>query len=158
MSEDQRPPYLVAAGIAVLVLFVYLTTLAPTVTFWDAGELVTAAKTLGIPHPPGTPLWVLLGHVWGLIIPFGDYAWRLNLLSAVCGSIAASCWFLVAFTLSRRTDLEAPKLLAYGAGCAAALLTAFSFTNWQNAVEAEVYAVAMITIGLGAWTFQYECP
>ncbi|HRP09247.1 MAG TPA: DUF2723 domain-containing protein, partial [Gemmatimonadales bacterium] len=88
MGSPERPPYGMAALAALAVLAGFVATLAPTVTFWDAGELIASAKILGIPHPPGTPLWVLVGHVWGLVIPFGDYAWRLNLLSAVCGAIA----------------------------------------------------------------------
>lgn len=151
MNEPSRPPYAVAAVAALLVLIGYLVTLAPTVTFWDAGELVAAANSLGIPHPPGTPLWVLVAHTWGKLIPFGDYAWRLNLMSAVAGAISAGLWFLVAHALVRRGDREAPAWIPLGAGLAAALLTAFTFTNWQNAVEAEVYSIAMITIAGGAW-------
>lgn len=135
---------------AVVVLAGFLVTLAPTVTFWDAGELVAAAKILGIPHPPGTPLWVLVGHVWGLLIPFGDYAWRLNLLSAVSGAVAAGLWFLVTHSLVRRLAI-AEQGVAVGAGFAAALLASFGFTNWQNAVEAEVYSIAMVTIAAAAW-------
>lgn len=151
MPTPTRPPYRWAALAALVVFLGYLATLAPTVTFWDAGELVAAAKTLGIPHPPGTPLWVLVAHVWGKVIPLGDYAWRINLLSAVSGSVAAGCWFLVAHALARRSDPDTPEWAARGAGAAAALLTAFGFTNWQNAVEAEVYAIAMVTIAGAAW-------
>ncbi|MDX2221409.1 MAG: DUF2723 domain-containing protein, partial [Rhodospirillaceae bacterium] len=134
---------------AVVVLAGYLATLAPTVTFWDAGEFITAAKMLGIPHPPGTPLWVLLAHVWGLVVPFGDYAWRLNLMSAVCGAIAAGAWFLVVHASAARAA-DAPRWVAPMAGWGAALVGAFSFTAWQNAVEAEVYSVALLTIALVA--------
>ncbi|MGE5231775.1 MAG: protein O-mannosyl-transferase family, partial [Deltaproteobacteria bacterium] len=59
-----RPPWGAAAAVAAVVLLGYALTLAPTVTLWDAGELIAAARTLGIPHPPGTPLFVLLAHVW----------------------------------------------------------------------------------------------
>src|SRR5689334_1494568 len=73
-----RPPYRTAACIGAAVLAGYLITLAPTVTFWDAGEFITAARTLGIPHPPGSPLYVLLASVWGRLVPLGGYAWRIN--------------------------------------------------------------------------------
>lgn len=150
-----RPPYRLALLASVAVLTGYLFSLAPSVTFWDAGEFIAAAKTLGIPHPPGTPLFVMVAHTWGLLFPFGEYAWKLNLLSACCSAAAAGCWFLVAHATVLRmyADIDpAPRrALAIGAGAAAALLTAFTFTNWQNAVETEVYSVAMLTIALVAW-------
>ena len=153
--SSARPPYRPAALAAVAVLAGYLGTLAPSVTFWDAGEFIAAARTLGIPHPPGTPLFVLIAHTWGMLFPVGEYAWRLNLLSALCGATAAGCWFLVAHGTTRRmcADLEAAprRAIALGSGAAAALLTAFSFTNWQNAVETEVYSIAMLSIALAAW-------
>jgi len=152
---EERPPYRAAVLVSAAVFGGYLLTLAPSVTFWDAGEFITAARTLGIPHPPGTPLFVLIAHVWGLLVPVGEYAWRLNLLSAVCGAMASGCWFLVAHATAStmyRDIGEAPRrALALGVGGAAALLTAFSFTNWQNSVETEVYSIAMLSIGLVAW-------
>lgn len=57
----------------------YVRTLAPTVTSEDSGELITAAYTLGIAHPPGYPLWCILGKLFSLI-PLGNVAWRVNLL------------------------------------------------------------------------------
>ena len=98
------PPYRWALAAALVVLAGYVATLAPTVTFWDAGELIAAASTLGIPHPPGTPFYVLVAHVWGMLFPIGEYAWRLNLLSAICGAVAAGCWFLVAYTAVSRGE------------------------------------------------------
>ncbi|MBA2292936.1 MAG: DUF2723 domain-containing protein [Gemmatimonadales bacterium] len=153
--NGKRPPYGAAVLAGLIVLVIYLVTLAPSVTFWDAGEFIAAAHGLGIPHPPGTPLFILLAHVWGLLIPFGEYAFRLNLLSAVCGAIAAGCWFLVAHSVMERrmASLGDPveRVLPLGAGAAAASFTAFGFTMWQNAVETEVYAVATLTIAIAAW-------
>ncbi len=146
-----RPPYRAAVVVGLVVLLGYLLTLAPTVTFWDAGEFIAAARILGIPHPPGTPFWVLLAHAWGRLVPFGDYAWRLNLLSAVCGAAAAGCWFLVVHASLRRGGGDRSGWYAHGVAAAAALVAAFTFTTWQNAVEAEVYAVAMLGIALAAW-------
>jgi hypothetical protein len=150
-----RAPYLPALGAAAVVLLLYLLTLAPTVTFWDAGEFIAAAKTLGIPHPPGTPLFVMIAHVWALIFPIGEYAFRTNLLSALLSALAAGCFFLVAHESIRAVtaDLEGEKarLLRLGGSAAASLLGAFTFTNWQNSNETEVYAVATFTIAAMSW-------
>ena len=138
-----------------LVLTGYVLTLAPTVTFWDAGELIASIHNLGIPHPPGTPLFVLLGHVWAAHFPIGEYAWRTNLMSATFSAAAAAFFFLVAHETLRRgtTDLEPDtrRLVALGGGMAAGLFAAFSFTQWQNSNETEVYTVATFTIGLICW-------
>ena len=148
-------PYRAALGVAGLVLLGYVLTLAPTVTFWDAGELIAAAKTLGIPHPPGTPLFVMIAHVWALLFPFGEYAFRTNLLSALLSALGAGCFFLVAHesvrALTADLDSETGKILRLGGGAAAALLGAFTFTNWQNSNETEVYSVATFTIAAMSW-------
>ena len=124
-----------------------MITLAPTVTLWDAGEFITAAKVLGIPHPPGTPLFVMLGHVWGAVVQVGAYAWRLNLMSACFSAAGAGCFFLV---VHRLLASEATRLRVGGAA-AAALLSAFTFTGWQNSNETEVYTVATFSIAAICW-------
>ncbi|HXG96617.1 MAG TPA: DUF2723 domain-containing protein [Gemmatimonadales bacterium] len=124
-----------------------MITLAPTVTLWDAGEFITAAKVLGIPHPPGTPLFVLLGNVWGGVVRLGSYAWRLNLMSACFSAAGAGCLFLVAHRLLAG---QVPWLRTGGAA-AAAILSAFTFTGWQNSNETEVYTVATFSIAAICW-------
>lgn len=153
---DSRPSrLLLAVGAGLIVLGGYAATLAPSVTFWDAGEFIAASKILGIPHPPGTPLFVLIGHVWGRLVPLADYAERLNLLSAVCAAAAAGAFFLVCHETLRRLAAElepAPRrLIAVGGAVAATLMSAFSFTAWQNSNETEVYAFAVFTIALTCW-------
>ena len=124
-----------------------MITLAPTVTLWDAGEFITAAKVLGVPHPPGTPLFVMLGHVWADVVRLGGYAWRLNLMSACFSAAGAGCLFLVA----HRLLVGEVPWLRIGGAAAAALLSAFSFTNWQNSNETEVYTVATFSIAAICW-------
>ena len=143
----ERPPYRLAAGVAGLVLLGYILTLAPTVTLWDAGEFITAAHTLGIPHPPGTPLFVMMGHVWGLVVPVGAYAVRLNLMSAVFSAAGAGCLFLVAHRLLAG---ESPMLQRLGA-LGATIAAAFCFTVWQNSNETEVYAIATAMMSAMTW-------
>jgi hypothetical protein len=150
-----RPPYRAALAAAGLVLLGYVVTLAPTVTFWDAGEFIAAAKTLGIPHPPGTPLFVMIAHVWALLLPVGEYAVRTNLLSATLSAAGAGLFFLIVHQSLRplAADLapDAARLLRVGGAMAAVLLGAFTFTNWQNSNETEVYAVATFTIAAMGW-------
>lgn len=124
-----------------------MITLAPTVTLWDAGEFITAAHVLGIPHPPGTPLFVMLGNVWGKVVAFGGYAWRLNLMSAMFSAAGAGCLFLVA----HRLLVGEERLVRLAGAAAAALLSAFTFTVWQNSNETEVYTIATFSIAAISW-------
>ncbi|MEX1051495.1 MAG: DUF2723 domain-containing protein, partial [Gemmatimonadales bacterium] len=130
-------------------------TLAPSVTFWDAGEFIAASKILGIPHPPGTPLFVLLGNFFGTIIPIGNFAWRTNLMTALFSATSAAFFFLVVVQVLRERgagsgEREDPWYV-YGGGIAAALISAFLFTVWQNSNETEVYMVATLTIAASCW-------
>ena len=145
---------------AALVLTGYVITLAPTVTFWDAGEFIAAAKTLGIPHPPGTPLFTLIAHVWGTLVPVGEYAVRLNLLSALLTAAGAGCFFLVVHeSLAQAGDESAGgRLLRIGGSFAATLIAAFTFTVWQNSNETEVYAIATFTIAAICWACETIGP
>jgi hypothetical protein len=150
-----RPPYRTALAVTGVVLAVYVLTLAPTVTFWDAGELIASVKVLGIPHPPGTPLFVMIAHVWAMLIPASEYALRTNLLSAVLSASGAGLFFLVAHESIRLfntgPDAGTSRWLPLIGAAAAALLGAFTFTNWQNSNETEVYTVATFTIAAMSW-------
>src|SRR6266853_2641586 len=95
-TQREHPPYLPALLTAVVVFLIYLATLAPTTAFWDTSEYIAAAKVLGIPHPPGNPLFVILAHTFGLLPLAASYAVRINLFAAVTSAAAAGFWFLVA--------------------------------------------------------------
>ncbi|HYN82587.1 MAG TPA: DUF2723 domain-containing protein [Gemmatimonadaceae bacterium] len=117
------------------LLAVYLATLAPSVTLWDSGEFLSAIHSLGIPHPPGTPLYVLIANVWAKVwAPLFGFAYSVNMLSAVC---TAAAFALLANLFVRWTG---DRLVAFaGAVCAGAMSTV-----WLNANETEVYAVALL--------------
>ncbi|MDH4044681.1 MAG: DUF2723 domain-containing protein [Gemmatimonadota bacterium] len=152
----ERPPYLAALLVFVLVFAGYLFTLAPTVTFWDAGEFIASARILGIPHPPGTPLFVLLGNFFGQLVPLGEFAWRTNFMTAVFSAAAAACLFLVVVQAlrgwrSEEPEVGADRLFVWGGAIAAAVASAFAFTVWQNSNETEVYMVATFSIAAICW-------
>ncbi len=144
-----------AIGVSVVILIGYVWTLSPTVTFWDAGEFLAAAKILGVPHPPGTPAFVLMANVWGSWFPVGNFAYRVNFMSAVFSAAASSLMFLVVASALRRrwkTDSDAANpVFVLGGAASAVLMSAFVFTVWQNSNEAEVYMVASFTIAAVAW-------
>ncbi len=150
-----RPPYALAGVAFLMVLAGYVVSLAPTVTFWDAGEFIASSHILGIPHPPGTPLFILLGRVWDMLIPGLTTAVKTNLMSATFSAGSAAFLFLFAHeTLRAGTegmDAAGARIFRVGGAFAAALIGAFVFTNWQNSNETEVYQVAMFSIGLIAW-------
>lgn len=112
-----------------------MLTLAPGVTLWDSGEFLAAIHTLGIPHPPGTPLYILIGKVWSMIFAdvFG-FARAINLLSAVC--TALGCGVLASLFAKWTGD----GFGATAGGIAAGLMS----TVWLSATETEVYAVALL--------------
>jgi hypothetical protein len=150
---------LFAAATFVLTLLVYVVTLAPTVTFWDAGEFIAASHILGIPHPPGTPLFILLGRVVS-VLPVGlPVAVKTNLLSAFASALGGFFYFLVLSRVLeawlRRVRADLPPVFAHLGAMAAVLVSAFGLTVWQNSTETEVYTFATMTIGLVTWLALY---
>src|SRR6476660_1101674 len=93
-TRQEKPPYLFALLTALIVFVIYLATLSPTTAFWDTSEYIAAAKVLGIPHPPGNPLFVILAHTFGLLPLVASYAERVNLFAAATSAGAAGFWFL----------------------------------------------------------------
>jgi transmembrane protein TMEM260 (protein O-mannosyltransferase) len=141
-----------AAWVAALAaLWAYALTLSPTVAWVnqgeDSGDLLAASATLGIPHPTGYPLFVLLGRVAGFL-PLGSLAFRVNLVAAVAGAL--SVYFLARFVLelSPRTE-GAGAAIASGA---AALTYAFSRGAWSQSVLAEVYTLNAAFLGAILWS------
>src|SRR3989454_3926622 len=146
----EQPPYLLATLVALGALTLYVLTLAPTTQYWDASEYITAAHALGIPHPPGNPLFVILAHAWGLLPLGADYARRINLFAAVTSSAAAGMWFLIGERWLR--PMVAPARRRRLVAAAGAVVGATAFTVWnQSVVNEKVYTLSVLTIALVLW-------
>ncbi len=119
-----------SASVGGLAFVLYALTLHRTVPAGDSGELITAAFTLGVAHPPGYPLYTLLAHAFTWL-PFGSVALRVNLFSAFADALAAG---LLVFTVARWSGRP-------WAAVAAGASFAFSPLVWRYAVVAEVFAL-----------------
>jgi len=123
---------------ALALLVVYVITAAPALTFWDASEFAAAIGTFGIPHPPGTPLYVALGSTLWHLAPGLTPVQAGTLLSAMA---TASACGLVAWIAAQCTP---DRPAAVVAGLCAGLMG----TVWMNATETEVYAVSLLSVAL----------
>ena len=156
---------LCAGAVFVVTLLLYTWTLAPTVTLVDSGELILAAWGMGVAHPPGFPLWVMLAHLASLL-PLGNVAVRINFSSALFAALACATLTLVIAELiitassspkpkrpskaaqqSRKgEDSIGGRFLMFAPAAGAGLLMAFSRTLWSYATITEVYALNSLLI------------
>jgi hypothetical protein len=150
-----RHENLIAGAVFLIALGIYHTTMCPTVSFTDSGELATVATTLGIAHPTGYPLWALIGRL-SAMAPFGSQEIvRLNVLAGVLTSLAVAFFLKLVLVLYRspkvfRLKNQKPRnnnngIELFGA-FVAALTLGFSSTIWSQSVEIEVYALHVLLV------------
>ena len=158
-TSSSQAEQLCAGAVFLVALVLYGWTLAPTVTPTDSGELILASYGLGVAHPPGVPLWIMLTHIASLV-PVGNVAMRINFSSAVFAALAcamltlvvaeilitASC-FVATGRKSKASRQESniensiSRLFIFAPAVGAGLLMAFSRTLWAYATITEVYAL-----------------
>jgi len=154
--QHDRTKLILGAFVFLSSLVLYLLTVAPTVSFWDCGEFIACSYTLGVPHPPGSPLFILIGRFFSLLPTAADPALRVNLMSPLSSALANLLVFLIIVKLVkiwRGGELESTrdKLVAYVGGFVGAMAFAGSDSHWFNAVEAEVYAMSTFATALVVW-------
>jgi hypothetical protein len=148
-------------AVCLVACAVYVLTMEPTGSFWDCGEFVSSCYKLQIPHPPGAPLFVLLGRLF--IIAFGDNplaaAKGVNFMSAIASgfTILFLFWTITHFArkiVHRNNDEALTSQQIFGvmsAGIVGALAYAFSDSFWYSAVEGEVYALSSLFTAIVFW-------
>ena len=135
-GKPDRGHWILAGLVFITALGAYIATLCPTVFVEGTGENIVSVYCLGVPHPPGFPLYCLLGKLFTLAVPVGDIAYRVNLFSAVLGAVASAGLFCL--------------LSLFGVGAVpavvATLTLSFSATFWREATIAEVYTLSLTII------------
>lgn len=133
---------------SIIPFFVYLITLAPSVVFFDAGELITSSFLLSPAHPPGYPLYALIGK-FATFFPFGSVAYKINVMAAFFSSLAAMMVFLITSMLLKDLQtLKGTRDYRNLISLSTALTFAFSYNLWNQAIIAEVYPLNTFLTGL----------
>ncbi|MDX1413615.1 MAG: DUF2723 domain-containing protein [Candidatus Promineifilaceae bacterium] len=146
---EKRPSLLVFGITTLFAVFTYLVTIAPDLTWanysGDAGELITAAVTLGVPHPPGYPTYIMIGKLFSLL-PVGTVAFRFNMFSAVSAALAAG--FVSATAFEQVRDSRYSRIVAIATG----LTFAFAPLVWSQATVTEVYSLRLALAAAFLWS------
>ena len=180
--RSEKPRFACAGAVAFVALLIYWATLAPTVTLVDSGELIVAASSLGVAHPPGFPLYVLLAYL-ATLFPAASVAVRVNFFSALCAALASGMLTLTVFEamidtgasrlsssraahkkkkgVSKKTVAVESRavraMIAFGPAIGAGLLMAFSRTLWAYATIAEVYTLnALLSVAIFFLLFRWR--
>jgi hypothetical protein len=155
-EPDYRPSYRAAAVVSTLVFVLYLVTLAPSTAMWDTSEYIAAAYTLGLPHPPGNPFFVLIGRLFAILPIAPNVAMRINILAALCSAGAAGMWFLITERVLVGWLPERWQRVA--GGSLAALIGATAFTVWaQSVVNEKVYTISLLGLAIVSWLIVRWC-
>ena len=153
--DHKRLNKLVAALVFLISAVTYIKTLSDTVVFWDVGEFLASAYYLQVPHPPGAPLFLLIGKLFGMLPLYHDPAPRVHIISALASALSAMFLYLSIVKIVNiwrpRTGETWNSITLYTAAAIGALSLTFSPTFWFNAVEAEVYGASMFFLSVVTW-------
>lgn len=166
MKSYEKWNNLVAWAVFAIALATYVLTMERTASFWDCGEFIACAFKLQVPHPPGAPLFLLIGRLFSLLA-FGDVtqvAYWVNMVSVLSSAFTVLFLFKTISLLARKLVGKSPIdftkadwVLVMGAGVVGALAYAWSDSFWFSAVEAEVYGMSSFFTAIVIWAvFKWE--
>lgn len=156
-SDHKTTNRALALFIFIASLILYVMTMAPTASFWDAGEFIAVGHGLQVNHPPGAPFYSLLGRIFSMFMPTAYVAASINFISALSSALTVMLLYLIIVRLVREwkgvpdSMLTIDKIGMYGGAILGAATFAVTDTFWFSAVEAEVYALSMLFTALVVW-------
>lgn len=138
---------------------VYIITTEPTASLWDCAEFIATSYKLEIGHPPGAPLFMMLGRIFSLFAPSTEYvAQAINIMSALASAFTILFLFWTITHFGRRVFNKKPdeltryqSLIVIGAGFIGAMSYTFTDTFWFSAIEGEVYALSSLFTAVVVW-------
>jgi len=147
--------FFVSLGVFVYATILYGLTVAPTASFWDAGEFIAIAHGLQVSHPPGAPFYMLVGRLFSMFVPDHLVSLSVNMVSVLSSSftILLAYWIIVRLLKEfiPTNDKGQVTFLHHFGGVIGACTFAVTDSFWFNAVEAEVYAMSMLFTALVIW-------
>ncbi len=151
---------IVAGAVFLFALVLYGLTVAPTASFWDAGEFIAIANLLEVSHPPGAPFYMLVGRLFSMFAPTAYVALSVNFVSVLASAVTVLLTHLIIVRLVREWQVQergqedpSPehRIAALSGGVIGAIAFAATDSFWFNAVEAEVYGLSMCFTALVVW-------
>ncbi|HUI28646.1 MAG TPA: DUF2723 domain-containing protein [Candidatus Acidoferrales bacterium] len=145
----------IALGLFLVTLTMYRMTSQSSVAFWDCGEYAATSPALEVPHPPGAPLFILLGRV-AMMTPYvSDPALRINLISALASALTIMFLYLIGVKVISRwksfpVDLHS-SIIIFGSSAIGALTFSVTDTFWFNAAESSLFASSMFFVSCVIW-------
>ena len=94
-NDNLKLNRIIASIVLAISFMIYFLTMAPTVSYWDCGEFIATSYILGVPHPPGSPLYLLLGRIFSMIPTNPDIAFRVNIISPIVSAFACMLLYLI---------------------------------------------------------------
>ncbi len=154
--NSKRLYYGLGAFVFFLALFVGFSTVQPSVSFWDCGEFIASSYGMQVPHPPGTPFFLMMGRLLSLIPFAANIGFRVNTISVVTSAFTILFLYLIAVKLinNYRKNEEHnlfENFITYMSAAIGALSFSFSDTFWFNGAEAEVYATATFLMAFAVY-------
>ncbi|MCK4746813.1 MAG: DUF2723 domain-containing protein, partial [Bacteroidales bacterium] len=135
-----------------IALFVYLITLEPTVSLWDCGEFIASSYKLQVGHPPGAPLFMIIGRVFSMFTSDTEnVAKMINAVSAFASAFTVMFLFWTITHLMRKMVDVSNLIIVLGGAFVGAMAFTFSDSFWFSAVEGEVYATSSLFTAVVFW-------
>ncbi len=163
MTKHTRK-WIIFGVVSFITWLIYFITTSPTIVFWDVGEFLACSVSFGVPHPPGTPLYVVLGRFMTLLpLPLApiykvltgsvpvNTVLKITMISMTTGALTAGFIYLITFEVIDLWGSKFPEGFAHLAGIFAGFIGAFARTVWMNSIEAETYTPSVFVIAFLVW-------